>query len=373
MGPSEKHNQCEQNQDNSGSAHREGLVDLARLIETLPVAVVTFNAALLITAANERARGLMDVKGPIETALTMMTRTQDSPAIDWHQVLSGVLAAGKSQCIENAKCLVAGRQMLLRVLCCPCEFDQNRGGVVILDDVTEDATLKRQLTEAERFAALGRLAAKVAHELNNPLDGILRYMNLAERAVQQTIPDKATEYLQRCRQGLMRMVHIVGELLEFSRNSYGEFEYVRVEDIIEDAIRTMQPAADAANVKVVRNYAAGIEEIRSGNLFQVFCNLIKNAVEAMEQGGTLAVSTHLAPDRTVMVEFRDTGPGFPPEHAETIFEPFFTTKGRTRGTGLGLAICRDIIERYPGRITAKNAPEGGSIFTIIITLSGHET
>ena len=110
------------------------------------------------------------------------------------------------------------------------------------------------------------------------------------------------------------------------------------------------------------------EQIRNGNLFQVFFNLIKNALEAMSAGGQLSISTRLAADNTFVVEFRDTGTGLPAEHTGVIFEPFFTTKDR--GTGLGLAICKEIIEQCHGRITAENAPGGGSIFTVYLPIEG---
>ena len=108
-------------------------------------------------------------------------------------------------------------------------------------------------------------------------------------------------------------------------------------------------------------------EVISGNLFQVFCNLIKNAVEAMAGGGTLTISC--CPDKddsVVMVQFQDTGQGFDPADSEAIFEPFFTTKRSSKGTGLGLAICKDIIEKYNGKITAQNAPNKGCIFTVFL-------
>jgi signal transduction histidine kinase len=233
-------------------------------------------------------------------------------------------------------------------------------------DITEKANIQRQLADTERLATLGKLTSKVAHELNNPMDGILRYINLTMRIAEQENLEKAKEYLTQCRKGLMRMVQIVSELLEFSRSTYAPFEHVKIEQIIEDAIKTMDTRAETLNVQILSNYAAGIPEIRSGNLFQVFCNLIKNALDAMPDGGQLRISTRLAADNTAVVEFRDTGAGFAPENAKVIFEPFFTTKDKGKGTGLGLAICKDIIERYNGRITAENAPGGGSIFTVYL-------
>jgi signal transduction histidine kinase len=105
-------------------------------------------------------------------------------------------------------------------------------------------------------------------------------------------------------------------------------------------------------------------------LFQVFCNLAKNALDAMPNGGELRIATSLAADDTIMIELHDTGTGLPAESTEAIFEPFFTTKEGGKGTGLGLAICRDIVESCHGRITARNAPDGGSIFSVYLPVAG---
>jgi signal transduction histidine kinase len=166
------------------------------------------------------------------------------------------------------------------------------------------------------------------------------------------------------------MVQIVSELLEFSRSTYTPSEYTGIEQIIEDAIKTMGSKAETLNIRILRNYTSGIPQIRSGNLFQVFCNLTKNALDAMPDGGELRISTRLTADNTIVAEFGDTGTGLPPENTEAIFEPFFTTKDKGKGTGLGLAICRDIIESYHGRITAENTPDGGSIFTVYLPVTG---
>jgi signal transduction histidine kinase len=191
------------------------------------------------------------------------------------------------------------------------------------------------------------------------------------RIVEQEDLEKPKEYLMQCRKGLMRMAQIVSELLEFSRRTYTTLDYTAIEKIIEDVIKIMDLKAEALNIRILRNYTHGMPKIRSGNLFQVFCNLTKNALDAMPDGGELRISTRWETDDTIAVEFRDTGTGIPKENTETIFEPFFTTKDKGKGTGLGLAICRDIIESHHGRITAKNIPEGGSIFTVYLPVTSN--
>ena len=133
----------------------------------------------------------------------------------------------------------------------------------------------------------------------------------------------------------------------------------------------MEQRAQVQNVRIIRKYARGIPQIRSGNLFQVFSNLTKNALDAMPDGGELKVISRLEGQDAVIVEFHDSGPGFAPEDTEALFEPFFTKNTSGKGTGLGLAICRDIMENRNGSIRAQNATNGGSVFKIFLPLEGN--
>ena len=161
----------------------------------------------------------------------------------------------------------------------------------------------------------------------------------------------------------MRMVQIVSEMLEFSRGSTTAIERAPLDQILQEAILAMEPRAGKVRIELKRSDPQHLPLYRSDSLFQVFCNLIKNAIDAMEGDGRLTIAIRRG-ERQVDIAFRDTGSGFPAEQAEAIFQPFFTTKGFGRGTGLGLAICRDIVEKLHGRITAANHPEGGSTFTV---------
>ena len=341
------------------------------VVQSLPIGVVAFDPDLKIIEANSRAAKLIELSDYIDKSLAKGTDNKVWPG--WTEQLKSVVSEGKTCEFDSVNYTLNGKTKLLRILCTPLKAKtaKNPGATVIIEDITEKVNIQRRLANAERLAAVGKLASKVAHELNNPMDGILRYINLAIRIVEQENLEKPKEYLTQCRQGLMRMVQIVSELLEFSRSTYASLEYVKIEQIIEDAIKTMDTRAEASNVRVLRNYAPGIPQIGTGNLFQVFCNLIKNALDAMPDGGELSISTRLAADDTAVVEFRDTGTGFAAENADAIFEPFFTTKDKGKGTGLGLVICKDIVERYHGRITAENAPQGGSIFTVYLPVASN--
>jgi signal transduction histidine kinase len=349
-----------------------GLGSLAdSILGSLPIGIIAFDSDLKILMANSQAKLLLVPKDYIDKSLAK--GTDDKIWLGWTERLTSAISAGNPFTFDEVSYTLEGKTNILRITCAPLQETETAkkiGGIITVEDVTERVNIERKLANTERLAAVGKHASKVAHELNNPLDGILRYINLAIRIVEQENLEKPKEYLTQCRQGLMRMIQIVSELLEFSRSTYTPQEYVKIEQIIEDALKTTESKAEAADISIIRNYTFGLPQVRSGNLFQVFCNLVKNALDAMPNSGELRISTSLASDNTIMAELYDTGTGFPPENTEAIFEPFFTTKEGGKGTGLGLAICRDIVESYRGRITARNAPDGGSIFTVYLPVTG---
>lgn len=352
---------------NTANDHSEIEGHSRSIIQSLPIGVIAFNTDLKIIEANPQAKKLIEVSDYIDKSLAK--GTDDKIWLDWTEQLQSAISKGTTCRYDDVVYTSNGQTKLLRIICTPFKKSKtakNPGAIAIIEDVTEKVNIQRQSANTERLAAVGRLASKVAHELNDPLDGILRYVNLTMRIIEKENLEKPKEYLTQCRKGLMRMVQIVSELLEFSRSTYIPLEYTSIEHIIEDAVKTMGSKAEASNVLILRNYTSGLPQIRSGNLFQVFCNLTKNALDAMQGGGELRISTRLASNDMIAAEFRDTGTGLPAEKTEAIFEPFFTTKDKGKGTGLGLAICRDIIESYHGRITAENNSEGGSIFTVYL-------
>lgn len=357
--------------DNSGNQPGNP-ADSNSLLQYLPLAIIAFDGNLKIIEANAKAIEMLHPDDCIDGALTK--GADDRIGAGWTEPLKTVLKSTEVRTFENIHYTFKGNSRLLRITCGPLpssDASPDPTGIMLIEDVTENANLQRQLAEAERLAALGRLAAKVAHELNNPMDGILRYVNLAIRAVENRKLQKTQEYLSQSREGLMRMLRITSELLEFSRRSRTSLEYVKIEQIIDDAIKAMEPRAEAQKVRITREYERHMPEIRSGNLFQVFSNLTKNALDAMPDGGELIVSTHLEGQDAIVIEFQDSGPGFAEQNAETIFKPFFTTSESGKGTGLGLAICRDILENRNGRIAAENAPEGGSVFKVFLSIEGN--
>jgi signal transduction histidine kinase len=324
-----------------------------------------------IVEANPEAARLIELTDRIDRSLAI--GTDDEIWQGWRGHLKSAMSAGRPVRFDDVEYTSGGKTRILSIVCATVGGSRptgSVGGLVVIEETSERTETQRRLAEAERLAAVGVRVAKVAHELNNPLDGILRYINLATRFIEKENLEKPKEYLAQCRQGLLRMVQIVSELLEFSRGMYMPLEHVKIEQIIEDAIKMTESRAAAQGVRISREYGLGLPRVRGGNLSQVFCNLAKNALDAMPDGGELRISTRRAPDNRIVVEFRDTGMGLPTEDPEAVFEPFFTTKEQGKGTGLGLAICRDIVESYRGRIIAASVADGGTIFTVSLPATG---
>lgn len=341
-------------------------VDLPGFLDCLPVGVLIYRDDLSIAYANRMASEWMSPVRSIEEIFV-----QGSPASDCslcRKIAESVLAGEQPPSMHPLRFTRQAASRLLRLSWTAVREPISGkivGGAVLAEDITAETDLQQQVSQSQRLATVGKVAGKVAHELNNPLDGILRYINLAIRVIDQGQADKAKDYLVQGRSGLMRMVQIVSEMLEFSRGSATAIEQSSLDKILQEAIVAMEPRAGKVRIELQIPDPKPLPRYRSDNLFQVFCNLIKNAFDAMEGDGRLVITIRRG-DRKLDIAFRDTGTGFPPEQAEAIFQPFFTTKGFGRGTGLGLAICRDIVEKLHGRITAANHPEGGSVFTVTL-------
>lgn len=324
--------------------------------------IISFDFSLKIADYTPNAAEYLELKERIDQTLS---EAGDVHAWkNWTDIVRSVLTLGQTVHFEAVKVTTRGKTYLLNMVFAAVRHPKTQeiiGGGLVLSNVTEKIALESELAQAERLTTMGRVAGRVAHELNNPLDGILRYVNLSLRAL-DTQPDKARQYLQQCRDGLMRMVKIVGEMLEFSRGMHSPFEKEPLDKLVEEALGAMAGVLEGVQVHLVRDYQGSALPVKSEAMFQVFCNLIKNAADAMAGMGTLTVRlAHTADGWEATV--RDTGGGFDPALSEEIFKPFFTTKQPGHGTGLGLAICRDILEKIGGAIEGRNI-EGGSEFIV---------
>jgi two-component system NtrC family sensor kinase len=252
------------------------------------------------------------------------------------------------------------------------ERRQEVGSVGIFSDLRELLKVHQeleetqfQLVQAEKIASLGRLAAGVAHEINNPLAGILIYAELLQRDL--AAHPQTRENVEVIIGQTMRCQQIVTRLLDFSRQSLGEKKSCQVNEIIERCVDLIGHQAIFHNIKIAQELDPELPQIVGdpGQLQQVFTNLILNAADAMRGQGVITITSRPAPQQEgAILTFTDTGRGIAPEIKDKIFEPFFTTKPPGKGTGLGLSIVYGVIQRHGGSIEAESPPEGGTTFTV---------
>jgi two-component system, NtrC family, sensor kinase len=230
----------------------------------------------------------------------------------------------------------------------------------------------KKIKEAERLALIGQLASNVAHELNNPLQGIVAYSYLLLERMADGEPAKP--FVQKIARQADRSRTIIRGLLDFARQRTPNRQPVDVNKILLDCVALVEDQAQFQNIKLVKDLSGGLPPVivDPAQMQQVFINLIVNAAEAMpaQRGGKLTLSTRCEPaGEFVRVEFADTGHGISPESMEHIFEPFFTTKETGHGVGLGLAISYGIVQEHQGTISVQSEVGKGTTFTIQLPIA----
>jgi signal transduction histidine kinase len=250
------------------------------------------------------------------------------------------------------------------------------GRVVVARDLTpqsklevEREELRKLLTQSEKLAALGQFVAGIAHELNNPLQGVLGHLELLR--VTGAFPKQLRREVQTIYREADRAAKIVQNLLVFAGSRRLALRPVSLNAVIQKLIALRQTAWRSLGIEVVRHYDEKLPRVKSDPLLlhQVFLNMVMNAEQAIvaagRGGGRIEITTSALPARDrVVATVRDTGKGIRLDAFPRIFEPFFTTKEVGKGTGLGLAIVYGIVQEHGGHISAANHPDGGAVFTV---------
>lgn len=239
-------------------------------------------------------------------------------------------------------------------------------------DITEhrkseerEKKLQQELHLSSRLASIGQLAAGVAHEINNPLTGI---MGFSERLLRKVTDDKSKRYLQRIYDEACRAAKVVENLRTFARHREPKKEWINVNDILQKALEMRIYELKTSNIEVVTDLAPELPQTMADfyQIQQVFLNIIINAEQAMTEenwGGRLSIRTEKK-EGYIRITFTDDGPGISNEHQDRLFDPFFTTRGAQGGTGLGLSICHGIVTAHGGRIYAESSPGKGTTFVV---------
>ena len=261
-------------------------------------------------------------------------------------------------------------------------LEDEKGQIIGTLSSGKDITLRKQTEEelirSEKLASLGQLAASVAHEVNNPLAGILVYVKLLLKKYKDNeLQAEWTEtQLLKMEKELHRTTRIIKNLLDFARQSEPTMRPTDINKAVEAALLLVGHQINLENIKLEKKLDAQLPPVLADfdQIQQVLINIILNATQAMPNGGTLTIATSVAEGikigestkKTVRIDIKDTGVGISKENLNNLFTPFFTTKEKGKGVGLGLSVVHGIIGRHKGKIEVDSQPDVGTTFTIYL-------
>jgi signal transduction histidine kinase len=234
---------------------------------------------------------------------------------------------------------------------------------------------QEQLIQSEKLSSLGQLAASIAHEVNNPLSGVLTYTQLLAKRIDSDkfSKESALDYLSKMESELARSTRLIRNLLDFARQSAPALMETDLNDIVNRVLELTAHSAQLSKVEVVKELDPSLPKLTAdpNQLQQVCTNLVVNAIQAMPEGGKLTLRTSLDKGQLKM-EVQDTGYGISAENMRKLFTPFFSTKKEVKGVGLGLAVSYGIIQRHRGKIEVQSKEGEGSTFTVYLPVHQKE-
>jgi signal transduction histidine kinase len=244
--------------------------------------------------------------------------------------------------------------------------------MILIEDITDQDKITKRLALLENLAIMGKFVANIAHDLNNPLDGINRLIQILETNIGGAARVEH-DIFDMIYSAIRRMGNTVRSFLECTRDAMLKTTSSPLINLVDDALYIMAPTLKEKNISIIKKYNTknGHVEIPT-SFYHVFINIIKNGYDAMDNGGGVEVRLSDAPDKkSVLAIFSDDGPGIPAAIMGDVTKPFFTTK--EDGTGLGLSLCKKISKGFGGDIVLKNRKGGGCEVCVIIPLAGATT
>ncbi len=340
------------------------------IIENVGHPIVVCDSAGNFILFNRRAELLFEEKSSFRPAAMAAVRTN---AVKLTSFISGLASASETGRQAEIELVDPDGGRLLPMEITAREVLDATGQVTavvsILHDLTEIRELERrrveqQLFESEKLAAVGRLAASIAHEVNNPLEAIKNALYLMESGAE----NKNSRFLEIARKETERVSHIIRQMLGFARRS-GEVDWVDVNQLLEETLVLLEKKMKQMRIRVNRSFDESLPKVRAraDQLRQVFLNLIINAQQAIDGGGEITISTsryEQALQPSIIVQLSDSGVGINQDDLTRIFDPFFST-GK-KGTGLGLWVTQDIVRQHGGRIEVSSEVGRGTVFNIVL-------
>jgi PAS domain S-box-containing protein len=354
-------------QAESETRHERDRLNL--IIENVGHPVVVADGSGNLILLNRKAEGFFASQDPSSSALAAI-RSNSVKLTSFISALASDPFASRQAELELID-PISGDVLPMEIT--SVEVPGSRGHVTAVVSILHDLSsirelerrrLQQQLFESEKLAAIGRLTASIAHEINNPLEAVKNSLFL----LRSSSDDSNNRFLEIALKEIERVSHVIAQMLGFARGT-GQVEWVQVNDLMEETLVLLDKKFKQTGARVVREYSRDLPQLhaRPDQLKQVFLNLLLNAHQAMGGKGQITLRTaamDAAAQSSIFVEITDTGAGISDEDMNRIFEPFFST--RKKGTGLGLWVTQDIVRHHGGRIEVNSAVNRGTTFRIVL-------
>lgn len=350
---------------------------LAAIVDSADDAIISKTLDGTVTSWNNGARQIFGYKAEEMIGRSILRLIPRELYHEEDEILRKLRAGQKIEHYETVRLTKAGDARDVSVSISPILDDTGKviGASKIARDISDKKKIEQMMMQAEKIATTGRMAAAFAHEVNNPLSSVLNLVFLARQ--DDASREEVQNYLATAEHELERVSYIARRSLGFYRDTALPTE-VQLRDLIDVVLDVYRTRIRSSDIVVTMEYVESKKlPVYSGEIIQVFSNLVSNAIDAMPQGGRLSISITEMVSRgrgCVRVMVKDSGPGIPDEHLEKIFEPFFTTKGNL-GTGIGLWVAKRLVERHKGQISISSktgAEDSGTVVTIDLPFDGLE-
>lgn len=355
----------------------ESRFQLAAIVDSADDAIISKDLNGIITSWNSGARRLFGYEEKEIVGQSILRLIPENLRHEEDEILRKLRAGKKIEHYETTRLSKSGEIREVSITISPIRNSKGEviGGSKIARDISDRKKVERLAVEAEKIAVTGRMAAAIAHEINNPLASVLNLIFLARQ--DGISKQDIRSYLATAEAELERVSHIARKTLGYYRDTVSPSE-VHLRDLMENVLALYRNRLLGQNIVVEAKFNDLKKiSVRPGEIIQIFSNVVANAIDAMPNEGTLSISITQAIKAGrdgLQVIVNDTGNGISREHLNKIFEPFFTTKG-SLGTGIGLWIAKQIVERYGGHISISSSTEpgnGGTVVTIDLPFGGSE-
>jgi PAS domain S-box-containing protein len=340
----------------------EARFQLAAVVESSDDAIMTKDLRGIITSWNRAAERIFGYTQQEMIGTSILNLIPEDLRSEEQTIIQKIESGERIDHYETVRITKGGERLDVSLTISPLKDASGKivGASKVLRTIGERKRMEKNLLQAEKIAATGRMAATIAHEINNPLESVLNLIYLARTNASDA--DQVVTYLNTAEEEMLRVAHIAKQTLGYYREHSAALR-VTLSDLVIDTLKIYESKLTAAGIKIQTKFSSSPQiVVRRGEMIQVISNLITNAMYAMPSGGTLTISVEDVVEsdrRGLLLSIEDTGEGIPAENLKKIFEPFFTTRSST-GTGIGLWVTTEFIKGHKGRIDVQSSVDATS-------------